>query len=418
MGYKFLFYMIFVYLFGPAFITIYNSQYEYIPSQEIYYQGITENFYMHGKIYENGKEIKVEILDKTVIKDDFDQDTGIHELTLEVIFKRKIVDGFYLKCKIYGKINVCYYDTKEVSVDLFSEKKYDKYNIAFGVKNKYFIMEKNLITVYNLDNNEYKTIEIKGNYLSHYLKDNVLYLNVQEKYLLSHIYALNLETLEIESDTEMVWDIISFAIDNRNNLICIQEVNYYGIPKSVVYCYDLKTKERQFICDKADNATIVYDDETDSFLIIQVNQLLNDYSYNKNIDSYLLNKKFTEKECYLTKEGLYLSSPSAINKNEFIYDFEYYVYSKGEIKIKEFPFFRTDEVDSNYRFVCYTDTNIYSCYELDSRLYLDVYYNQTKLFKSYYIEFDNFINYSTTYIYNNQVYYINIDNQIVVGTLI
>lgn len=418
MGNKFLFYIIFVYLFGIAFVTIDNSKYEYIPDQEIYYQDITDELYTSGKIYKNGKEVEVQILNKMVIQKDVDTDTGIHELTLEVIFQRKVVEGFYLKCKIYGKINVCYYDTKEVSVDLFSEKKYDKYKRAFGVKNKYFIMEKNLITVYNLDNNEYKTIEIKGNYLSHYLKDNVLYLNVQEKYLLSHIYVLNLETLEIESDTEMVWDIISFAIDNRNNLICIQKVYNYDIPKTVVYCYDLKTKARQFICDKAANATIVYDDETDSFLIIQVNQLLNDYSYNKKTDSYLLNKKFTEKECYLTKEGLYLSRPSAINKNEFIYDFEYYVYSKGEIKIKEFPFFRTNEVDSNYRFVCYTDTNIYSCYELDSRLYLDVYYNQTKLFKSYYIESDNFINFSTTYIYNNQVYYINIDKQIVVGTLI
>ena len=107
MGYKFLFYMIFVYLFGPVFITIDNSQYEYIPNQEIYYQDITDNFYMPGKIYKNGKEIKVEILDKKVIKDDFDQDTGIHELTWEVIFKRKIVEGFYGKCKIYGKSNVC-----------------------------------------------------------------------------------------------------------------------------------------------------------------------------------------------------------------------------------------------------------------------------------------------------------------------
>ena len=412
MGYKFLFYIIFVYLFGPVFITIDNSQYEYIPNQEIYYQDITENFYMPGKIYKNGKEIKAEILDKTVIKDDFDQDTGIHELTLEVIFKRKIDEDFYLQYKIHGKVNTIYYETTDLSNEVIFNEKLSSYDVAFGVKNKYVIIQENIISFYNLDTLESKTLTLEGKYISHNTKGNKLYLNMRKSDHKTHIYIINADTLEIEKYEEINANILSFVIDKRNNLILIYEV--YNLQREYfIYYYDLENNLLQKLCSDAKDDLILYDEKRDSFVRLIYNKNSIEYIYDAKTSTYILNKTFLQEEVFIKKDNPFDDNNIYLHNNEFVYEHDHYIYSNGEIIRNSFPILGASLVSEKDKIFKFNDDNFIAYYNMGRRLYFHIYDKQTYSFITYRVMGAGYKSANNMYYYNNQVISINDDNQII-----
>ncbi len=412
MGYKFLFYMIFVFLFGPVFITIDNSQYEYIPNQEIYYQDITENFYIPGKIYKNGKEIKVEILDKTVIKDDFDQDTGIHELTLEILFKRKIANDLFLKYKIQGKVNIIYYDTTDLSNEVIFNEKLSSYDFAFGFKNKYIVIQESIINFYNLDTLESKTLTLEGKYISHNTKGNKLYLNMRKSDHKTHIYIINADTLEIEKYEEINANILSFVIDKRNNLILIYEV--YSLQREYfIYYYDLENNLLQELCSDAKDDLILYDENNDSFVRLIYNKNSIEYIYDTKTSTYILNRTFLQEEVFIKKDSPFDDNNIYLHNNEFVYEHEHYIYENGKILKNTFPILGTSLVSENDKIFNFHEGNIIAYYNVGRRLYFHVYDKQTYSFITYRIMGAGNRSAQNMYYYNNQVISINDDKQII-----
>lgn len=300
---------------------------------------------------------------------------------------------------------------KNVNASLYTAKTYlgSKYQFAFD---KYYgICDNKKLYLYDLDNNNCYTFDLKGHGSSYFAKDNYLYVTSYEDYdnyyyldddeFVGHIFKINLTNLNVEKDVTINRYPYSIVVDKYDNVFISKGNNGFEYIEKV----DLDTLEitpfKEYVTSKSQ---LLYDEQSESIILAHTASTAYPcrYKYDPSTKTY----KFYFEYGYVKDQ--FCNASRNLNKvmyGSYLYDFSNSIMTCVEI-------FNHRETYPSSGFSFKSVSNITNEEAIAARSYsgaiiVGTYNLSTKVQTNYYITNVSNSEISSTHSYNGKIYFFN-----------
>lgn len=338
-----------------------------------------------------------------------------------------IEDATFTECGVYKiKAYANYFDMEfvsEIEVKIIPKinvkeshdiEEIEAVSYGFTIGDYIYLCDEKYIYKFDKEGkNLFGKLDINYNIVSHYIKDNYLYVltsyskDASDEFYVGSISIINLNDFTITKQTSLNCAPTSIIVDNRDNVIITRlEERSMGI--STV---NMETGELKSIMGASYRDSLLYDSKNDTIILLTKSDSGPNETYKYQDGEWVFNEHSP-----IQDDSIYYASQDRIITKRGVYDYntfiEDYALTKFTIDYSEFgadnPPVRYITMDEKYAYILAAKGSFE-----DTPIYLTIYDLDTKEYDNYFVDETYQIHVVFMYSYQGYLYMINDEGSII-----